>query len=110
VTVSTLHIPRRESIGCNMNAKTLTVALLAALVVATGAVAAQPSTAGANDDGDAGPPSTLPDPVPDFVGDIHDAIRSFLDGSLDGSLGDAVSDLAGGPGNSDGNSDAAADH
>lgn len=88
-----------------MNYTTLAAALVAALVVTTGAVAAQPGNAGASNDGtDTGPPGTLPDPVPGFVGDIHDAIQSFLDGSLEGSLGKAINDIAGG------NANAASDH
>lgn len=83
-----------------MNYTTLAAVLVAALVVTTGAVAAQPGNAGASNDGtDAGPPGTLPGPVPDFVGDIHSAIQSFLDGSMDGSLGKTISDIAGGNAN-----------
>jgi hypothetical protein len=81
-----------------MRTKPFVLAVLAAsvlLVGAAGAATAQPGDAG--QDGDAGPPDSLPEPVPDFVSDVLGAIGDFLSGSLDG-LGEAVSDLTPGGG------------
>lgn len=81
---------------------TLTVALAAAVLIGTGAVAggvaAAPGPDAAGDDAgpasDAGPPSDLPDQVPDFVGNILDSVNEFLDGGTS-DLGKTVSDIAG---------------
>ncbi|MFB6156731.1 MAG: hypothetical protein ABEJ34_02685 [Haloferacaceae archaeon] len=78
-----------------MRRTTLVGAVLAVLVVASGAVAATPGDAGTDDRAAAGPPADLPGPVPDFVTEILDTIRSFLSGGGDGSPGPAVSDVAG---------------
>jgi hypothetical protein len=43
--------------------------------------------------GDRGPPVSLPEQVPDHVSQIHDTVRQFLSGDLSGSLGDAISDV-----------------
>ncbi|MFB6092282.1 MAG: hypothetical protein ABEK02_04635 [Haloquadratum sp.] len=84
-----------------MNRHTPLVVAVAALVVATGAVAAAPSAGSTpieqpaqGDAGEMGPPTDLPSPVPDFVSDIHDLVGQFLDGALD-ALGPNVSDAAG---------------
>lgn len=79
---------------------TLVVALAAVVLIGTGAAAgAVTADTNANDspaaDGDAGPPSDLPDPVPEFVGDLLDAIDGFLSGATD-DLGDIASGIAGG--------------
>ncbi|MFB6070489.1 MAG: hypothetical protein ABEJ76_05640 [Halanaeroarchaeum sp.] len=80
---------------------------LAALVVATGTVAAVPSSTDSQTtdaapadptkraDNGWGPPVELPDVVPEHVSDVHRTIQSFLDGSLDGPLGEALRDLLG---------------
>lgn len=61
------------------------------LLLTAGTAAAVPGQAGpATDGGDAGPPSTLPEPVPDFVTGILDSINGFLDGTVE-ALGEAVS-------------------
>ncbi|MFB6094272.1 MAG: hypothetical protein ABEJ77_04970 [Halanaeroarchaeum sp.] len=94
-----------------MTLRTIALVGLAALVLATGAVAAVPTNAQhANDtrradgrspaDGErgpaaAGPPIDVPDVVPDRVAAIHRTIQSFLAGDLSGSLGEALQDLLG---------------
>lgn len=81
-----------------MRRTTFAGAVLAALVVATGAVAATPGDAPTDDRAAVGPPTDLPDPVPEFVTDVLDAIRSFLTGDGNGAPGPAVSDAADGGG------------
>jgi hypothetical protein len=89
-----------------MTARTIIAAVLAVLVVATGAAAAAPGQVderatgddAADDQSRQGPPSELPGPVPDFVSNIHRAVSEFLSGTLDGRLGDAVAEETPGDG------------
>lgn len=75
---------------------TLLVALATVVLIGTGAAAgAVAATPGPDDaQGDAGPPSDLPDQVPDFVGGILDSVNGFLSGGVD-DLGETVSEIAG---------------
>lgn len=97
-----------------MTARTIIAAVLAVLVVATGAAVAAPGQTDERATGDdatddqhrQGPPSELPGPVPDFVSDVHRTISEFLSDALDGPLGDAVAEET--PGDGDDSDDARA--
>ncbi|MFB6188121.1 MAG: hypothetical protein ABEI86_14825 [Halobacteriaceae archaeon] len=46
------------------------------------------------DEGQVGPPDSLPEPVPDFVPRIHEQIQKFINGTID-QLGKSIAGIVG---------------